>query len=145
MPKHRQSKKPPPDGWDLIEETIEELDMKMREAEQEPTDGKRKCEAVWPIFRIHHQKSRYLYDLYYRRKAISRELYEWCVKEGHADKNLIAKWRKNGYENLCCLGCIQTRDTHHGTTCVCRVPRSQLSEDKTVECITCGCRGCSGN
>jgi hypothetical protein len=31
MPKHRQSKKPPPDGWDLIEETIEELDMKMRE------------------------------------------------------------------------------------------------------------------
>jgi hypothetical protein len=41
-------------------------------AETEPHEGKRKVEALWPIFKIHHQKSRYIYDLFYRRKAISR-------------------------------------------------------------------------
>ena len=56
------------------------------------------------------------------------ELYEFCLKEGIADKNLIAKWKKQGYENLCCLRCIQTRDTNHGTNCVCRVPKSKLEE-----------------
>ena len=53
----------------------------MREAETESHEGKRKTEALWPIFKIHHQKSRYIYDLFYRRKAISRELYEFCIKE----------------------------------------------------------------
>lgn len=54
------------------------------------------------------------------------ELYEYCIKEGYADKNLIAKWKKQGYENLCCLRCIQTRDTNFGTNCICRVPKSKL-------------------
>lgn len=31
MPKVRRSKKPPPDGWELIEPTLEELEQKMRE------------------------------------------------------------------------------------------------------------------
>lgn len=56
----------------------------------------------------------------------STELYEYCIKEGYADKNLIAKWKKQGYENLCCLRCIQTRDTNFGTNCICRVPKSKL-------------------
>lgn len=33
MPKVRRSRKPPPDGWELIEPTIDELDQKMREGE----------------------------------------------------------------------------------------------------------------
>lgn len=41
-------------------------------AETESHEGKRKVESLWPIFRIHHQRSRYIYDLFYRRKAISR-------------------------------------------------------------------------
>lgn len=41
-------------------------------AETEPHEGKRKVESLWPIFKVHHQKSRYIYDLFYRRKAISR-------------------------------------------------------------------------
>lgn len=52
----------------------------MREAETESHEGKRKTETLWPIFKIHHQKARYIYDLFYRRKAISRELYEFCIK-----------------------------------------------------------------
>ena len=31
MPKVKRSKKPPPDGWELIEPTLDELDQKMRE------------------------------------------------------------------------------------------------------------------
>ena len=29
--------------------------------------------------------SRYIYDLYYKRDAISKELYNWLLKEGYAD------------------------------------------------------------
>lgn len=29
-----------------------------------------------PIYRIHHQKSRYVYELFYKRKAISRGMLE---------------------------------------------------------------------
>jgi len=41
-------------------------------AETDQHEGKRKAEALWPIFRIHHQRSRYIYDLFYKRRAISR-------------------------------------------------------------------------
>lgn len=149
--------------------------MSLVAAVADPHEGKRKAEANWPIFRIHHQRSRYIYDLFYRRKAISRELYEYCLEQGTADKNLIAKWKKPGYENLCCLRCIQTRDTNHGTNCICRVPKSQLSDVSLafaeglrqedglwlrlvshilllqehrkglIECVHCGCRGCGGS
>ena len=64
----------------MIEPTLEELEAKMREAETDSHEGKRKSETVWPIFKIHHQKSRYIYDLFYRRKAISRDLYDFCIK-----------------------------------------------------------------
>lgn len=113
-------------------------------AETDPHEGKRINESLWPIFKVHHQKSRYIYDLYYRRSAISRELYDYCIAEKIADANLIAKWKKSGYENLCCLRCIQTRDTNFGTNCICRVPKSKLEEGRIVECVHCGCRGCSG-
>jgi len=43
-------------------------------AETDQHEGKRKAEALWPIFRIHHQKSRYIFDLFYKRRAISRGL-----------------------------------------------------------------------
>ncbi|KAJ3062747.1 Component of the SF3b subcomplex of the U2 snRNP [Podochytrium sp. JEL0797] len=143
MPKVKRGRKPPPDGWDLIEPTLEDLTKQMREAENESHEGKRKVETSWPIFKIHHQRSRYLYEMYYKRKAISKELYDYCVKNGHADENLIAKWRKVGYEKLCCLRCIQPRDTNFGTTCVCRVPKGKLDEEKVIECLHCGCRGCA--
>jgi len=115
----------------------------MKEAEVDPHEGKRKAESVWPIFRIHHQRSRYIYELYYRRKEISRELYEWCLNENIADRNLIAKWKKSGYEKLCCLRCVQTKDHNFATTCICRVPKSKLEDGKIVECVHCGCKGCS--
>uniref|UniRef100_A0A8R1DSR2 SET domain-containing protein n=2 Tax=Caenorhabditis japonica TaxID=281687 RepID=A0A8R1DSR2_CAEJA len=101
--KLRRVRKPPPEGWDLIEPTLEQFEAKMREAETEPHEGKRKTEINWPIFRIHHQRSRYVYDMYYKKAEISRELYEFCLTAKFADAALIAKWKKQGYENLCCV------------------------------------------
>ncbi len=75
-------------------------------AENETHEGKRKCEALWPIFKISHQKSRYIYDLFYRRKAISRELFDFCLEQGHADKNLIAKWKKVIFFVSFCFCCL---------------------------------------
>ncbi|KAH0941490.1 hypothetical protein HID58_001127 [Brassica napus] len=94
MPKIKTNRVKYPEGWELIEPTLRELDAKMREAEMDEHDGKRKCEALWPIFKLSHQRSRYVYDLYYRRKEISKELYEFCLDQGYADRNLIAKWKK---------------------------------------------------
>lgn len=45
--------------------------------------------------------SRYVYDLYYEKEAISKQLYDWLLKNGYADANLIAKWKKQGYEKVC--------------------------------------------
>ncbi|KAI4357101.1 hypothetical protein L6164_001070 [Bauhinia variegata] len=142
MPKVKTNRVKYPDGWELIEPTLRELQAKMREAENDPHDGKRKCEALWPIFKIAHQKSRYIFDLYHRRKEISKELYEFCLDQGYADCSLIAKWKKPGYERLCCLRCIQPRDHNFATTCVCRVPK-HLREEKVIECVHCGCKGCA--
>ncbi|KAI9197274.1 G10 protein [Polychytrium aggregatum] len=143
MPRVKRGSKPPPEDWELIEPTLTEISKKMREAENESHEGKRRVESGWPIFRLHHQRSRYIFDMYYKRKAISKELYDYCLKEGYADGSLIAKWRKQGYEKLCCLRCIQPRDTNFGTTCICRVPKDKLDEGKVVECMHCGCRGCA--
>ena len=41
-----------------------------------------------------------MYDLYYDKEAISKELYNWLLKNGYADGTLIAKWKKNGYEKV---------------------------------------------
>lgn len=40
------------------------------------------------IFNIAHQKSYYIFDLYRRRKEISKELYEFYLDQGYADRNL---------------------------------------------------------
>ncbi|CAD7063614.1 unnamed protein product [Tilletia caries] len=105
----------------------------MRDAETESHEGKRKTEAVWPIMRITHARSRYIYDLYYKREKISREF-------------LIAKWKKQGYEKLCCVRCIQSTDMNYkGSTCICRVPKSDLKVGTLVECSHCGCRGCAAS
>ena len=39
--------------------------------------------------RITHTRSRYIYDLYYKRDAISKELYDWLVKQEYADAKSV--------------------------------------------------------
>lgn len=115
--------------------------------------------------RISLAGSKYIYDLYYEKEAISKKLYDWLLKNNYADAMLIAKWKKQGYEKvslyclsfsadriaadnkskLCCLRCIQTKETNFNSTCICRVPKQQLKEEHTIECVACGCRGCSSS
>ncbi|KAJ5953426.1 hypothetical protein N7454_000322 [Penicillium verhagenii] len=140
-----RNRKPPPAGFDDIEDTLLEFSNKMKDAENAPHEGKKKHEVLWPIFQISHQRSRYIYDLYYEKEAISKQLYDWLLKNKYADANLIAKWKKQGYEKLCCLRCVQTKETNFNSTCICRVPKAQLKEEQTIQCVACGCRGCSSS
>ncbi|TFB05038.1 Pre-mRNA-splicing factor BUD31 [Trichoderma ghanense] len=117
----------------------------MKDAQNKPPPPGPKHMAQWEIFQIAHQRSRYVYDLYYEKEAISKQLYEWLLKNGYADAMLIAKWKKQGYEKLCCLRCVQTKETNFNSTCICRVPRAQLKEDGDMQCVSCGCRGCASS
>lgn len=65
------------------------------------------------------------------------------LREKYADAGLIAKWKKVGYEKLCCLQCVVAQDTNYKNVCVCRVPKADLEEGKLVMCKNCGCRGCA--
>ena len=59
MPPVRSSRnrKPPPDGFDDIEDTLLEFANKMKDAENAPHEGKKRSEVLWPIFQISHQSS----------------------------------------------------------------------------------------
>ncbi len=48
-------------------------------------------------------------------------MYNFCIKWKIADKDLIAMWKKKGYEKLCCMACAQKGEHIQGTTCICRV------------------------
>ena len=57
-----------------------------------------------------HLGSRYIYELYYEKEAISKKLYEWLLKNNYADANLIAKWKKQGYEKVFQTPIFRLRD-----------------------------------
>ena len=98
MPRIRSRRaKKRPDGWELIEPVLIDITQKIKDIESEDHEGKRKPETLWPIYRLHHARSRYIYDMFYKKKEISKQLYLLCLKEKWADANLIAKWKKNGF------------------------------------------------
>mgnify|MGYP001807060627 CR=1 FL=1 len=66
--------KKPPEGWELIEEVIEDFEQQLKEAVNEEHEGKRKTELTWKIHRLHWEKNRFIYDLMYQRKVMSKEL-----------------------------------------------------------------------
>ena len=133
-----------PVGWDYIEPTMTALANELREANTAAHGGMQRHEAMWPIHQINNQRSRYVYDMFYVHRKISRELYEYCLKQKLADADLIAKWKKPGYEKLCSTFVINPRNFPFGTTAICRVPRKKLQPDKKIffEAHT-GCRGCA--
>lgn len=139
--KVRLGSKRKPAGWNLIEEALYQFEDRLREAVDDPHEGKRKCEANWPIHRIHYERNRYIYDLYYKQQSISRDLYEFLVRERVVDASLISKWRKPGYEILCSMSAIQKSGTNFGTTSICRVPMAQrggqIMPANTTGCVSC--------
>ena len=51
-----RNRKPPPDGFDDIEDTLFEFANKMKDAENGSHEGKKRHEVLWPIFQISHQR-----------------------------------------------------------------------------------------
>lgn len=125
-----------PDGFDKVEPTLVKLQGKLKDVQSE-----NKTNSTFKIMQINHQISRYVYSMYYERKLIDKPLYDWLLKQKYVNANLIAKWKKQGYEKLCCLNCIKKDDNNFGTSCICRVPKQDL--DKDIECVKCGCKGCA--
>ncbi|MBE3042986.1 hypothetical protein IMZ48_10530 [Candidatus Bathyarchaeota archaeon] len=94
------SRKRRPEGFEDIEDDLLIFSNKMKDAQNKPPPPGPKHQAQWEIFQISHQRSRYVYDLYYEKEAIDKKLYEWLLKNGYADAMLIAKWKKQGYEKV---------------------------------------------
>lgn len=51
-----RNRKPPPDGFDDIEDTLLEFSNKMKDAENASHEGKKRHEVLWPVFQISHQR-----------------------------------------------------------------------------------------
>jgi bud site selection protein 31 len=99
--RHASKRKAPPAGFSDIEDDLLIFSNKMKDAENASSNNIPRHQVLWPIFQISHQRSRYVYELYYEKEAISKELYDWLLKNGYADAMLIAKWKKTGYEKVC--------------------------------------------
>jgi bud site selection protein 31 len=123
----------PPAGFDVIEPTLSALEAELREKVNEPHEGLRKGESLWPIHQINWQRSRYVYDLYHIYKEISREVYDYCIRMKLVDAALMAKWKKPGYGRLCSTYVINSRNYKFGTVSICRVPKQHLAEGTVVE------------
>jgi len=146
MPRLRTlNTKKAPEGWDDVAPQLEEFHQQMRDAVNEPHEGKRRNEATWQITRIHYERSRYIYELFYKKKAISKELYDFLLLEKHADPILIAKWKKPGYEFLCGLQAIDKRNSNFGTTSICRVPLHLRKPGGTGPSVSTGCISCASH
>lgn len=91
MSKFGRKNRNPPDGFDCIESTINALENELRERVNEPHEGLRKNESQWPIHQINWQKSRYIYDMYYTYKKISKEVYDYCIENKLIDAALIGE------------------------------------------------------
>ncbi|OQR80803.1 class VII unconventional myosin [Achlya hypogyna] len=118
----------PPAGFEYLAPVMDALESELRERMNDPQDGLRR---------------RYVYDMYYKYGKISKEVYEYCLRMKLADANLIAKWKKPGYERLCSTFAINPKNYNYGTVSICRVPRQQLADGQLVQERHSGCRGCA--
>jgi hypothetical protein len=85
MPPIRTSRnrKPPPAGFDDIEDTLLEFSNKMKDAENAPHEGKKKHEVLWPIFQITHQRqyeSKSTYTIQSSSPLNLPEIYQYRLK-----------------------------------------------------------------
>jgi len=136
--------KKPPRGFSELAPVLSALENESRDKVRESNAGKRNTESMWPVWQISWQRSRYVYDMYYTHKRISKKVYDYCIKNKLVDAALIAKWKKPGYERLCSTYVINSNNYKFGTTSICRVPLKDRSpEQLTAQDPTTGCRGCA--
>lgn len=135
-----KARKAPP-GMDIIAGKLEEFENRTREALNTSADDKRRNEITWPMHKLHYEKNRYLYDMHYKRRRISKQLLDYLVHEKIADGKLIAKWKRPGYETLCSLLVITKKNTNFGSVGVCRIRlkdrRGQILPNVLTGCVSC--------
>ena len=136
--------KKPPKGFNTLAPVLSALENELRDKVRESNAGKRNTESMWPVHQINWQRSRYVYDMYYTHKHISKKVYDYCIKNKLVDAALIAKWKKAGYERLCSTYVINSNNYKFGTTSICRVPLKDRSPEQMMAMDpTTGCRGCA--
>ncbi|KAF7064517.1 hypothetical protein CFC21_070814 [Triticum aestivum] len=121
-------------------------------SKNDPHDGKRNYEALWPIFKINQQRSRYLYRMTSTTtgrslgRCTSSALIQVMLAltscrlfyPSHPSSQLaLPSDVEFSLERLCCVHCIETRHHNFATTCVCS-PK-HLREEQVIECAHCGC------
>lgn len=140
----KTKKKNPPKGYDYLEPILLALENELRDKVRESNANKRNMESMWPVHQIQNQRTRYVYDMHYKYKKISRKVLDYCVKNKQADAALMAKWKKPGYERLCSTYVINSSNYKFGTTSICRVPLYQRRDElKFAQDPTTGCLGCA--
>lgn len=138
--------RPPPveAEWRVLEGTLGELRAEMRRAEQADSTSQRRAEAHWPVWRLNHQRTRFVHQALLDGR-ISKATLKWAAQERLVDGALLAMWQRQGYEHLCCMRCVQAGETAApDSVCICRVPRHQRADPTALlQCQNCGCRGCA--
>ncbi|EPR79106.1 Cell cycle control G10 family protein [Spraguea lophii 42_110] len=117
-----------------------EIEEELYKEVNDTTVYNKKCIKYWKIYQIYYKRNRYLFNLL-KNKSMSKELYNFLAENNFLDKALLGFWKRNGYEKLCCLRCLQ-KEAQQDTLCICRVPRIKIK--KEFQCEHCGCKGCCG-
>lgn len=133
-----------PSSWPIMEKVLQQFEEKILDVLNENNLGKYQYQHTWNITSLLRNRSRYIYEMFYIKKCIPKDLYLFCIENKLADHLLIAKWKKTGYENLCCLRCIHPSNTATGKVCICRVNKNKLAIN-VEQCHNCGCSGCAGS
>ena len=131
-----------PTGFSKVEDRLTEFEDEMREVVLAPSGHVPKSQSTWPVLRVSRERTRYLFHAH-RDEEIDDETLQFCINQGFAESSLIDKWSTRGYESLCCVRCIDTKNSNFRTVCRCRVPHSGNSDDTFTGCSLCGCKGCS--
>lgn len=82
--------------------------------------------------------------MYYKYHRIDEDTFAYCCKNAIIDAHLSKKWKEPGYERLCSMHAIDSRNFQFGGTSICRVPRSKLRPDQVnIKAAFNGCIGCA--
>ena len=139
-----KKKKAPPAGFEIVQDTLEALEHELRDQIAKVDPKQRKQESTWVVHQINWQKSRYIYDLFFKYHRISKQVYQYCIHQKYVDAALMAKWKKPGYERLCSTYVINPTNYKFATTSLCRVPLwDRSAAQKDAQDPTTGCRGCA--
>jgi bud site selection protein 31 len=132
----------PPAEWAEVRDLIVDFTAKLKEAEDVVVDDNWTREQWVAINRANWIRCRCVYIRRYISRTMKEDLFEWILKEGFAERDLIALWRKTGYERVCCVRCASDKSDAEG--CACRRTRTanELRDAPAPKCRECWCPGC---